>query len=338
MSVVRIGFHGFGRLGRNVFRVLYGRKALGRIDVRCIADVAEMENLVYLLNFDSTYGRFGEEVTYSDDHMFVGGRAIPVVQAREPGAVRWRDYDVDIVLEASGKYRQPADLERHLEAGARRVILTHPPEGPTDSVYCVGVNDDSIDRTTKIVSNASVTSNTLGPVLKVLDDAFGIERGSLTAIHAYTSELHLADVPHREIRRSRAAAENIIPSATYAVRIAEHLLPHLEGKLGGMMLNVPVPDGSVLDLTTIMKRPVSADEVNGAFYSAANSRMKGVLEFCSQPVVSRDVIGNSHSGVFDSQMTRVLSGNMVKTLTWYDNGWGYASRVVDLIERLAATL
>jgi glyceraldehyde 3-phosphate dehydrogenase len=335
VAVVRIGFHGFGRLGRNVFRVLYGRKGF---DVRCIADVAKPENLVYLLNFDSIHGRFPETVTHSDEHMFVGGRAIPLIHGREPGDVRWRDYDVDIVVEASGRYRTTELLDKHLEAGARRVILTVPPRGDLDPVFCVGVNDDQIDRSAKIISNASCTSNALAVVIQTLDEAFGVLRASMTTVHAYTNDLRLADVPHRQIRRSRAAAENIIPSSTYSVKVVEHLLPHLEGKINGMALNVPIPDGSVIDMTTTLRRDVSVEEVNGAVRSAARSRLHDVLEYCEQPIVSSDVIGNPHSGIFDAQMTKVLGMNMVKTMTWYDNGWGYANRVVDLIERMAATL
>lgn len=333
--MVRIGFHGFGRLGRNVFRVLHGRKGF---DVRCIADVAKPDNLVYLLNYDSIHGRFPEQVTHSNDHVFVGGKAIPIVHSKEPGDVRWRDYDVDIVVEASGHYRTSEELEGHLEAGARRVILTVPPRGPLDPVFCVGVNNTTLDQSNKIVSNGSCTSNALAVVMKTLDEAFGVRSASMTTIHAYTNDLHLADVPHEQIRRSRAAAENIIPSTTYSVRVVEHLLPQLKGRINGMTLNVPIPDGSVIDLTTVMRRDVSREEVNGALLSASRGPLKGVLEYCDQPVVSSDVIGNPHSAVFDSLMTKVLGKTMLKTMIWYDNGWGYANRVVDLMERMAGTL
>jgi glyceraldehyde 3-phosphate dehydrogenase (phosphorylating) len=332
---VRIGFHGFGRIARSVFRVLYGRKDF---DVRVISDVAPPDNLVYLLNFDTIHGRFPEEVTHSSGHLFVGGRAIPMVHSKEPGDIRWRDYDVDVVVEASGKYRTTEWLNRHLEAGARRVVLTVPPRGTLDSVYCMGVNDHEIVRETKIVSNASCTSNALALVLKVLDEAFGVVRGSMTTVHAYTNDLRLADVPHHEIRRSRAAAENIIPSDTYSVKVVEHLIPRLEGRVKGMALNVPVPDGSVIDLTCKLRKHVSPSEVNGAMQSAARSHLAGLLEYGEHPVVSSDVVGNPHSAVFDSLMTKVLDGDLLKTVTWYDNGWGYANRVVDLMTRQAATL
>lgn len=333
---VRIGFHGFGRIGRNVFRVLYDRP---EFDVRCVADVAPIESLVYLLNFDSIHGRFPEEIKHGHGHMFVNGRSIPVVFSREPGEVRWRDYDVDIVVEASGRYRDRAALDRHLDAGARRVLLTNPPaEDLYPTIYCVGVNDQKIDRSQKIVSNASCTSNALALMVKILDEAFGLEYASMTTVHAYTNELRLADVPHRQLRRSRAAAENIIPSTTQAVRVVEHLMPHLRGRISGMALNVPIPDGSVIDLVASLRRRVSPGEVNGAVASATRGYLKGVLECTEQPIVSSDVVGNPHTGVFDAPTTKVLGGNLVKTVTWYDNGWGYANRVVDLIERLAKTL
>jgi glyceraldehyde 3-phosphate dehydrogenase len=333
---VRIGFHGFGRIGRNVFRVLYNRPGF---DVRCIADVAPIESLVYLLNFDSIHGRFPEEIKHGHGHMFVNGRSIPVAFSREPGEVHWREHDVDIVVEASGRYRTRQALERHLEAGARRVLLTNPPaEDLEETVVCVGVNDRAIDRTHKIVSNASCTSNALALVVKILDQAFGLEHASMTTVHAYTNELRLADVPHRQLRRSRAAAENIIPSTTRAVRVVDTLMPHLRGRISGMALNVPIPDGSLIDLTAQLRRRVSPGEVNGAVASATRGVLKGILDYSEQPLVSSDVVGNSHTGVFDALSTKVLGGNLVKTVTWYDNGWGYANRVVDLIERLAGTL
>jgi glyceraldehyde 3-phosphate dehydrogenase len=334
---VRIGIHGFGRIGRNVFRLLYARRK--EFDVRCVADVAAPESLVYLLNFDSIHGRFPEEVRYDHGHMYVNGRSVPLVYSREPGEVRWREYDVDIVVECAGKYRTRAVLERHIEAGARRVVLTNPPgEDMLGSVFCVGVNDEKVDRTHKVISCSSPTSNALSIMVKVLDEAFGLERASMTTIHAYTNELRLADFPHKQLRRSRAAAENIIPSNTFAVRVAENLMPHLKGRINGMALNVPVPDGSCIDMTAVLRRRCSPGEVNGAVRSAAKGYLKGILDYTEQPVVSSDVIGNPHTAVFDGLATKVLGGNLVKTITWYDNGWGYANRVVDLIERLARTL
>jgi glyceraldehyde 3-phosphate dehydrogenase len=335
---VRIGFNGFGRLGRNVFRVLYGRED---VEVRAIAEVATPESVAYLLNFDSIYGRFVEQVSVANGCLFAKGRAIRLVSGPKrvaPGDVRWRDHDVDIVIEASGRYRTRADLERHLEAGARRVILTVPPRDPIDRVVVFGLNEDTIDKTTKIVSNASCTANALGILCRVLDDAFGIEKAAMTTVHAYTNDARLADVPHEEIRRSRAAAENIVPASTHSVTLVQELIPSLRGRITGQAMNVPVPDGSLIDLTAVLTRPSSPPEINEVFRSAARSRQKGILEYCDQPIVSRDVIGNTHSAIFDSLITKVLGDRMVKAIAWYDNGWGYANRVVDLVGRLAATL
>lgn len=332
---VRIGFHGFGRIGRNIFRVLHGRRDF---DIRCIADVASPESLAYLLHFDSIYGKFPYEVRQGEGRLFVDGRAIPVVEGREPGFVSWREHDVDIVVEGTGRFRARPGLEKHLEAGARRVLLTSPPADDLNTVYCVGINDERIDRTHKIVSNASCTSNVLALVVKVLDEAFGVERASMTTVHAYTNRLRLADVPHHELRRSRAAAENIIPSPTYSVRVVESILPNLRGRINGMALNVPIPDGSVIDLTTLLRARVSPGEVNGVIRSVCAGHLRGILEYSEQPLVSSDVVGNPHTGVFDSLTTKVLGGNLVKTVTWYDTGWGYANRCVDLLERMARTL
>jgi glyceraldehyde 3-phosphate dehydrogenase len=334
---VRVGFNGFGRLGRNIFRVIYGRDD---IEVRAIADLAEPESVAYLLNFDSIHGKFQEEVTTAGGFLFAKGRRIPVISGKEtkPGDVRWRDHDVDIVIEASGRFRTRKELEKHLEAGARRVILTVPPRDALDRIVVFGLNDGTLDKSCKIVSNASCTSNCLGIMVKILDEAFGIEKASMTTVHAYTNDARLADVPHEEIRRSRAAAENIIPSHTHAPTLIQELMPKLQGKISGLAMNVPVPDGSVIDLTTVLSRPVSVPEVNEVFRSAARSRLEGILEYTEQPIVSSDVIGNPHSAIFDSLLTKVLGGKLVKTVAWYDNGWGYANRVVDLIGRLAATL
>ncbi len=335
---VRVGFNGFGRIGRNIFRVLYGRDD---IEVRAIADLASPEGMAYLLNFDSIHGKFEEQVTVAADRLFAKGRAIAIIGGQRqiaPGDVRWRDHDVDIVIEASGRFRTRKELEKHLEAGARRVILTVPPRDEIDRVVVFGLNDHGLDARSKIVSNASCTANALGLLCKVLHEAFGIDKAAMTTVHAYTNDARLADVPHEEIRRSRAAAENIIPAHTHSVELVQRLIPALAGRLIGQAVNVPVPDGSVIDLTAVLSRAVSPAEVNEVFRSAARSRLTGVLEYCEQPIVSSDVIGNPHSAIFDSLITKVLDGRMVKTVAWYDNGWGYANRVVDLVERLARTL
>jgi glyceraldehyde 3-phosphate dehydrogenase len=317
---IRVGIMGFGRIG---------------LEVGAIVDVADTEALEYLLRYDTVHGRFEEPVSVTGDSMFVKGRQIRVLQRRQPGEVDWNDLGVDIVIEATTKYRTREMLQKHLDSGAKRVILTVPPRDEVDALVVMGVNDHVLNGDTRIVSNASCTANALAPICKLLHDAFGIERGLMTTVHAYTNDQRLADVPHTEMRRSRAAAENIIPTGTWSHQAVGRIVPDLEGRLDGMALCVPVSDGSCVDLVTLMSRPVKAENVNGVVQSAAATHMKSIVEYTDQPIVSSDVVGNSHSAVFDGLSTQVLGGNMLKTLTWYDNGWGYATRVVELIQRLA---
>ncbi len=330
---IRIGIMGFGRIGRNVFRILYPRDD---IEIIAIVDIADPKGLEYLLRFDTVHGLFKEPVTVVGEAMYAKGRQIRMLQRKAPGDVDWGAMGVDIVIDATGKFRHRAELQRHLDTGAKRVILTVPPRDEIDAVVVMGVNDDVLTADTRIVSNASCTANALAPICKLLDESFGIERGFMTTVHAYTNDQRLADVPHSELRRSRAAAENIIPTTTWSPQAVERILPELRGKLDGMALNVPIPDGSCVDLVTLMERVVTPEEVNEVVKSAALTRMKDIVEFTDQPVVSSDIIGNPHSAIFDGLSTSVLEGNLLKTLTWYDNGWGYATRVVELILRLAS--
>jgi glyceraldehyde 3-phosphate dehydrogenase len=329
----RIGLMGFGRIGRNVFRIVHDRSD---VEVVAIADIAEPQALEYLLRYDTVHGRFEDPVWVKGDALYAKGRAIKLIQAKAPGDADWAALGVDIVVEATGQYRTRAILQKHLDRGAKAVVLTVPPRDEVDALVVMGVNDHVLNKNTRIVSNASCTANALAPVCKILDDAFGIELGFMTTVHAYTNDQRLADVPHTEMRRSRAAAENIIPTETHSPQVVGRVLPQLAGKLDGMALNVPVPDGSNVDLVTLMKRPVTAEEVNEVVKSASLTTFKGIVEFTDQPIVSSDVVGNDHSAVFDGLSTFVLGGNMLKTITWYDNGWGYAMRVVELIGRLAA--
>ncbi|HET9300703.1 MAG TPA: type I glyceraldehyde-3-phosphate dehydrogenase [Candidatus Polarisedimenticolaceae bacterium] len=329
---IRIGIMGFGRIGRNVFRILYPRDD---IEIVAIADVADPKALEYLLKFDTVHGRFQEPVWVTDGAMYAKGRQIRMLQRRAPGDVDWGAMGVDIVIEATGQFRRRELLEKHLQMGAKRVILTVPPRDDIDAIVVMGVNEHVLNENTRIVSNASCTANALTPILKILNDAFGVDRGFMTTVHAYTNDLRLADVPHSDKRRSRSAVENIIPTETWSPLAVERILPELKGKLDGMALNVPVPDGSNVDLVTMMSRDVTAGEVNEVVRSAAASTFRSIIEYTDQPIVSSDVIGNPHSGMFDGLSTAVLGGNMLKTVTWYDNGWGYASRVVELISRLA---
>ena len=328
---IRIGIFGFGRIGRNIFRIVHKRDD---IEVVAIADIADPQALAYLLRFDTVHGRFPEPVTVKGECMYVRGRQIRMLTRREPGEVPWGDLGVTIAIEATGKYRFREQLSRHLQAGAKKVVLTVPPRDAIDATIVVGVNDHTLTPDHRIVSNASCTTNAVAPVVKILNEAFGIRSGMLTTVHAYTNDQRLADVPHSEMRRSRAAAENIIPTTTYSPRVIEAMLPELAGKLDGMAMNVPVPDGSIADLVTLMARNVSAEEVNEVVRSAASSRFRSIIEYTEEPLVSSDVIGNPHSGIFDGLSTQVVGGNLLKTLTWYDNGWGYANRVVELIGRL----
>jgi glyceraldehyde 3-phosphate dehydrogenase len=329
---VRVGIKGFGRIGRNVFRIVHARDD---VRVEAIVDVAEPAALEYLLRFDTVHGRFRDPVSVVGDSMYVKGRQIRMLKRAAPGEVDWRALGVDIVVEATGRYRTREVLERHLAAGAKRVILTVPPRDEIDALVVMGVNDHVLGPATRIVSNASCTANALAPICKVLHDAFGIRRAFMTTVHAYTNDQRLADVPHTDLRRSRAAAENIIPTDTWSPRAVGRILPELEGRLDGMALCVPVPDGSCVDLVSLMERELTAVEVNEVIRSAAATTYRNVIEYTDQPIVSSDVIGNSHSAILDGLSTQVLGGNLLKTVTWYDNGWGYASRVVELILRLA---
>ncbi|HKQ62765.1 MAG TPA: type I glyceraldehyde-3-phosphate dehydrogenase [Candidatus Polarisedimenticolaceae bacterium] len=331
---LRIGLMGFGRIGRNVFRILHSRED---VEIAAIVDVADPKALEYLLRFDTVHGKFEDPVRVAGDAMYVKGRQIRMLQLKAPGDVDWNALGVEIVIEATGRYRTRAELQKHLDRGARRVILTVPPRDELDATIVMGVNDEQLGPTTRLVSNASCTANALAPVCKVLHQAFGIERGFMTTVHAFSSsQQRLADVPADDLRRSRAAGENIIPADTWSVQAVTRMLPELAGRLDGMALCVPVPDGSCVDLVTWMRREVTAEEINEVMRSAAGTRLRGVLEYTDQPIVSSDVIGNAHSGVFDSLSTQVLGGNLLKTVTWYDNGWGYATRVVELVGRLGA--
>jgi len=328
-----VGIMGFGRIGRNVFRILDAQQ---EIEVAAIVDIAKPAALAYLLKFDTVHGRFPGTVEAGPESMTIRGRPIRVLERRAPGDVDWAELGVDIVIEASTKYRTRAELRRHLDCGARRVILTTPPRDEVDALVVMGVNDAILTHESRIVSNASCTANALAPICKILHEAFGIERAMMTTVHAYTNQQRLADVPHSELRRSRAAAENIIPTGTYSTRVVERILPELAGRLDGMALCVPVPDGSCVDLVAALGRTVTAEEVNARVRAAAAGPLANIVEYTEDPVVSSDVIGNPHSALFDGLSTQVLGGNLVKTVTWYDNGWGYATRVVELIRRLAA--
>jgi len=335
--MTNVAINGFGRIGRTVFRIIAGRPESG-INVVAINDLSDDDILAYLLEYDSVMGRFDQEVEVSDNVMRVGGHEIQMLMERDPGQLPWDELDVDVVVESTGVFRDRASLTKHLDAGAKRVILTVPSKDEIDETVVLGVNDQDLGPEDLIVSNASCTTNSLAPLAKVLDDSFGIVKGVMTTVHAYTNDQRLADVPHKDLRRSRAATENIIPTTTGAAKAVGEVLPQLEGKLDGMAMRVPVPDGSTVDLVVELERDVTVEEVNAAVRSAAEGPMKGIIEYNEDPIVSTDIIGNPHSSIFDAGGTHVLGGNLVKVMSWYDNEWGYSNRVVDLIERLAEVI
>lgn len=325
----RIGLMGLGRIGRNIFRILYKSED---VRIEAVSDVADHAGLAYLLKFDTILGRFPDEVSARDGHLYVAGRQVKMLSAEKPGDVNWGDLGVETVIEATAKFRTRAELEKHLEAGAKRVILCTPPADEPDITVVMGVNEDQLRPEHRIVSNGSCTAHAAAPVLKILDEAFGIQRAFLTTVHAYTNQQRLADVPAEDPRRGRAAAENIIPQETQAAEVITGLLPQLEGKLTAHAMNVPVANGSVVDLVCWHDREVTVEAVNEVVRTAAaTDRWKDILEYATDPIVSSDILLSKYSGTYDSLATMVLGKNVSKTLTWFDNGWGYSHRVVDLL-------
>ena len=328
----RIGLMGFGRIGRSVFRLLYQREDLR---IEAISDVADPKALEYLLRFDTVLGRFPDEVSITDQALFCRGRRVAMLNAREPDEVPWGDLGVDIVVDASARYRDRAQLQGHLDRGAKRVILCVPPRDEPDITVVMGVNEEKLTPAHRIVSAASATAQCLAPILRYLHEAFRLRRVLFTTVHAYTNQDRLADVPHDDFRRGRAAAENIIPTATNAPALLEQLIPDLEGRIEGMALNVPVPDGSLVDLVAWSDGKVDRTSLNEVIRTAAAGPLRGIVSYEEEPIVSSDVMG-PESAIFDAASTMTLGEDLFKTVAWYDNGWGYAHRVVDLIERLAA--
>lgn len=329
----KIAINGFGRIGRLVFRVMHQDPD---IEVVAINDLTDAKTLAHLLKYDSTHGRFPGDVSFVGDALIVDGKKIKIMAERDPAILPWGKMGVDIVVESTGVFRKRAQIENHLKAGARKVILTVPAKDEIDNTIVMGVNDDALKANDKIVSNASCTTNCLGPLAKVLNDAFGIERGLMTTIHGYTNDQRILDFPHSDLRRSRSAAENIIPTTTGAAIAVGKVIPALNGKLDGMAMRVPVSDGSLVDLVAELKKNVTIEEVNAAVKTAADGALKGILEYTEDPIVSKDIIGNPHSSIFDSLSTAVMEGNMVKVISWYDNEWGYSNRTVDLLKKMAA--
>ena len=329
---IRVGINGFGRIGRNVLRAALEDES---IEFAAVNDITDPGTLAHLLQYDSVLGNLSEPVSVEGNRMQVGRRSFAVLSERDPGALPWRDLGVDVVVESTGLFTKRDDAGKHLAAGAKRVIITAPAKGP-DLTLVLGVNDDSYDPAAhRIISNASCTTNCLAPVAKVLHDSFGFRRGWMTTVHAYTNDQRLLDLPHKDLRRARAAAVSMIPTTTGAAAAVGQVLPALKGRLDGIAMRVPTPNVSVVDLVAEVERPASAETVNAAFAEAAAGRLSGILQLSTKPLVSIDFRGNPHSSIVDADYTRVMDGNLVKILSWYDNEWGYSSRCVDLIRILA---
>jgi len=324
---------GFGRIGRNLFRILYKND-----DVRIVAvsDIADHASLEYLLKYDTIMGRFPDDVSVKDGNLYTYGRQTKMLSGRDPGDVDWKEHDVDIVIEATARDRSMAEMKKHVERGAKRVILCIPPSDPPDKTVVMGVNHRDLKPEHKIVSNASITAHCASPVVSLLDKAFGIERMYYTTIHAYSNDQRLADVPAEDLRRSRAAGENIIPLDTNSGKILEQLFPHLEGKISALALKVPVPNGSLVDMTMFMKNKVDKTAINEVMRTGIAAKYPDYVDFAEDPIVSSDVKRSPYSSTFDSLATTTLGDNAVKTIAWFDNGWGYAHRIVDLIRHFAS--
>lgn len=328
--MMRVAINGFGRIGRSVFRIL--NTLGGGVEVAAINDLADNEAMAYLLRHDTVMGRFPDKVEVDGDIMRTSYQTVKMTEIPDPMHLPWGELGVDIVIEATGRFRKRAEIEQHIKAGAKRVILTVPSKDEIDFTVVLGVNEDQLKPEHLIVSNASCTTNCLAPVAKVLHENFGIESGVMTTVHAYTNDQRLADVPHSDWRRSRAAAENIIPTTTGAAKAVGKVLPDLAGKLDGMAMRVPIPDGSIVDLVTVLREETTAERINEALRDAARTeRMKNILKYSVDPIVSSDIVGDPHSSIFDSPWTKVVDGHFAKVLSWYDNEWGYSNRVVDLI-------
>ncbi len=325
---VRVGINGFGRIGRNFFRA--AKQAGADIDFVAVNDLGSIDTMAHLLKYDSVLGKLPDDVKVVDEGIYVAGDTIKVLQVRDPKELPWGDLGVDVVVESTGFFTDRAKAAAHLEAGAPFVVVSAPSAG-ADATFVMGVNDDTFDAAThKVVSNASCTTNCFVPLVKVIDDAFGVEQGLMTTVHAYTGDQMLVDGPHSDMRRARAAAINIVPTSTGAARATGLVLESLNGKLDGTSLRVPVPDGSITDLVAVLTTPASVAEINAAYQEAASTGpLKGVLEYSEAPLVSTDIVGNPHSCIFDSQLT-MSKGTLVKVLGWYDNEWGYSNRLVDV--------
>jgi glyceraldehyde 3-phosphate dehydrogenase len=330
---VRVGINGFGRIGRLVFRVMAARPQ--DFEIVAINDLSDAKSLGFLLKYDSTQGRFPGTVEAGENALIVNGRTIPITAEKDPAALPWKKLGCQVAIESTGRFTKRADLEKHLQAGAEKVILSAPAKDKLDLTVVLGVNDDKLTKDARIISNASCTTNCLAPMAKVLHETFGIEKGLMTTVHAYTNDQRVADQVHDDPYRARAAAVNIIPSKTGAAKAVGEVIPELNGKLTGFALRVPVPTGSITDLTALLKKPATKDEINGAMKKAAEGPLKGIMSYNPDPLVSSDIVGDPHSCIFVPEQTLVMDGNLVKVLGWYDNEWGYSCRTAELVTKMA---
>lgn len=325
---VKVGINGFGRIGRNFFRAC---AKIGGIDIVAVNDLTDAKTLAHLLKYDSVHGTFDADVKASDGSISVNGKGVKIYAMKDPQALPWKDLGVEFVLESTGLFTDRANAQKHIDAGAKWVVISAPAKDP-DITVCMGVNEDTLDRTKhKIISNASCTTNCLAPVAKVLNKEFGIIRGLMTTIHSYTNDQRILDLPHKDLRRARAAALNMIPTTTGAAKAVGLVLPELKGKLDGMAIRVPTPNVSVVDLVAELSKDATAEDINNALKKAAEGSLKGILQYSEDPLVSSDLNGNPHSAIVDATITKVIEGKMAKVIAWYDNEWGYSSRIRDLI-------
>lgn len=328
MSNKKIAINGFGRIGRLAFKNLIRR---GNVEIVAINDLTDVETLAHLLKYDSVHGKFEADISFSENKLIVNGQSISILSETDPANLPWSELGVDLVLESTGRFTHKDDAGKHLSAGANKVVISAPAKGGVPTVV-LGVNDELLNDKPQIISNASCTTNCLAPMAKILDDAFGIEKGYITTVHAYTADQRIQDAPHKDLRRARAAAYNIVPTTTGAAAAVGLVMPQLKGKLDGIAVRVPVPDGSLTDLTCILKKETTEEEVNALMKKASETSLKGIMEYTVEPLVSIDIIGNPHSCIFDSALTKV-NGTLVKIIGWYDNEAGYSNRIADVIEK-----
>lgn len=329
----KVAINGFGRIGRQVFRILANE---ADFEVVQINDLTDAKTLAHLLKYDSVHGKFNGEIEVSGNNIIVNGKTVEVSAIKDPAQLPWKAKGVELVLESTGVFRKREQIALHLAAGAKKVLLSVPSKDQIDATIVMGVNDKTLKPTDQIISNASCTTNCLAPMAKVLNDKFGIEKGLMTTIHAYTNDQQILDLPHSDLRRARAAAMSIIPTTTGAAKAVGKVIPELAGKLDGMAMRVPTPDGSVTDFVAILKKSVTAEEINEAMKAAAEGELKGILEYSEEPLVSIDIVDNPASCIFDAQSTSVMDGTMVKVIGWYDNEWGYSNRCVDMLRLMRA--